>query len=97
MDYKLGQIVHHLRYDYRAVVVGRDPQCQQDDDWYMRNQTQPDREQPWYHLFVEGGRETYAAQSSLEEDFTGEPVDHPYLRRLFPTFEDGRYYTHSLN
>ncbi len=47
-----GQLVLHRRYGYRGVVVERDEFCQADDAWYSKNQTQPDRDQPWYHVLV---------------------------------------------
>lgn len=97
MGFILGQIVHHRRYNYRGVVVGMDMECLAEEDWYSSNRTQPSRNQPWYRVFAEGGHETYVAQENLEADASPAPVDHPYLRRLFPTFIDGRYYTHSLN
>lgn len=48
-----GQLVRHRRYGYRGVVVDRDEFCEADDEWYSKNQTQPDRDQPWYHVLVE--------------------------------------------
>ena len=30
----VGQIVHHLRFDYRGVVFDVDPTFQGTDDWY---------------------------------------------------------------
>jgi hemimethylated DNA binding protein len=33
----LGQLVRHLRYGYRGVVVDRDEFCEADDDWYSKN------------------------------------------------------------
>jgi heat shock protein HspQ len=95
--FTVGQIIHHRRYDYRGVVVKVDPQCQADDEWYFCNRTQPNRGQPWYHVLVDGGRETYVAQDSLEPDTADGPVVHPLVSRLFPTFFEGRYYTQNLN
>ena len=87
-----GQLVHHRRYDYRGVVVDFDLRCQADEAWYQKNQTQPDREQPWYHVLVDGSTAvTYAAETSLEADTLGEPIHHPLVPRLFETFRDGRY------
>ena len=87
-----GELVRHRRYGYRAVVVDFDLQCQASEAWYATNQTQPPREQPWYHLLVDGaGHTTYAAETNLEPDDTGDPVVHPLLPHFFEAFEDGRY------
>lgn len=87
-----GQLVRHVRYGYRGVVVSRDPFCKASDAWYHSNPTQPERNQPWYHVLVHGNATvTYAAQSSLEEDDSGEPIDHPLVDQYFSEFKDGRY------
>ncbi len=87
-----GQLVRHSRYDYRGVVVGFDPTCQADDAWYLSNRSQPDRSQPWYHVLVHGSNQiTYAAQTSLLEDDSGEQVSHPLISHFFTEFQNGRY------
>jgi len=87
-----GQLIHHLRYDYRGVVVAIDPCCRANDSWYESNRTQPDREQPWYHVLVDGSSTTtYVAESNLEPDETGEPIAHPLLEHFFKEFADGHY------
>ncbi len=96
-QYTIGQIIHHRRYDYRGVVISTDRACEAPGDWYRRNQTQPRRDQPWYKVLVDGGRETYVAEENIELDATGDPVDHPLVDRLFPTFQSGRYYQESFN
>lgn len=87
-----GQLVHHRRYGYRGVVVDFDLSCRADEAWYRKNRTQPDREQPWYHVLVHSSSlVTYAAETSLEPDTTGEPIEHPLVPELFEAFENGRY------
>lgn len=87
-----GQLVRHKHYGYRGVVVAADPCCRADDEWYHGNQTQPDRNQPWYHVLVhQSATTTYPAQENLEPDPTGEPVEHPLLDHFFSDFRDGRY------
>ena len=90
--YEIGELVQHRLYGYRGVVVGMDYACEADEDWYQRNRTQPDRNQPWYRVLVDGGRQTYVAQDNLEPDDTGELVDHPAVPVIFTTFLAGRYY-----
>jgi heat shock protein HspQ len=87
-----GQVVRHRRYNYRGVVVACDLACRADDNWYLANQTQPERSQPWYHVLVHGSQQvTYAAQTSLEEDDSGEQVFHPLVPHLFSSFDSGQY------
>ena len=62
------------------MVVERDLSCRASDEWYEGNKTQPDREQPWYHLLVHRAMHTtYAAHSNLEVDPSGEEVLHPLV------------------
>ncbi len=82
--FAVGHVIHHRRYDYRGVIANVDFQCEAPDEWYYSNNTQPNREQPWYHVLVDGGHETYVAQENLEPDDTGLPVNHPIIERLFP-------------
>jgi len=79
-----GQVVCHITYGYRGLVVDSDPKCQAPDAWYESNQTQPNRHQPWYHVLVDGSHETtYVAQSNLKLDQSGAPVVHPMLNLFF--------------
>ena len=87
-----GQLVRHRRYGYRGVVVDHDEFCRASDDWYSRNQTQPDRDQPWYHVLVDRSLTcTYAASDNLEADSSSLPVDHPLVSQFFQEFRNGRY------
>ena len=87
-----GQLVKHRRYGYRGVIVDFDVSCQASDDWYMKNQTQPDRDQPWYHVLVhQCSTVTYAAQTSLMADDSGEAIVHPLVDQFFSDFHDGWY------
>jgi len=87
-----GDLVQHRRYGYRGVVVAADASCRASEAWYGANQTQPAREQPWYHVLVHAAmHSTYAAEDSLLPDPSGEPVSHPLLGRFFSGFKDGRH------
>ena len=91
--FKPGQLVRHKRYGYRGVVVDFDPSCQADKQWYQSNQTQPERNQPWYHVLVHNSDQiTYPAQSSLIKDTSSQPIEHPLLSYFFSEFMlDGKY------
>ncbi len=70
-----GQIVRHKRYGYRGVIVAFDPHCKAPPDWYMANNTQPARGQPWYHVLVDGSSScTYPAEENLAPDDELSPV-----------------------
>ncbi|MGY8650060.1 MAG: heat shock protein HspQ [Verrucomicrobiia bacterium] len=87
-----GDLVRHVRYLYRGVVVAHDPKCSADENWYKSNKTQPKRDQPWYHVLVhESASITYPAESSLEPDDSGEPIVHPMLDQFFSGFEGAQY------
>ena len=87
-----GELVHHERYGYRGVVVDFDDTCQADEAWYQANQTQPSRAQPWYHVLVDGSDQvTYVAETNLERDLTGGPVNHALVGYFFEGFENGGY------
>jgi heat shock protein HspQ len=90
--FEQGQLVSHVRYGYRGVVVAYDLFCIAPDNWYKSNQTQPEKNQPWYHVLVDGGGQvTYAAQTSLEEDEEGGPVDNPLVDTFFSEFTGQKY------
>ena len=87
-----GDLVRHVRYQYRGVVVAHDPKCLADENWYKSNKTQPERNQPWYHVLVhESGSITYPAESSLALDEIGEEIAHPLIDQFFGDFADGCY------
>lgn len=90
--FAVGQVVHHKRYGYRGVIVAMDRTCQAADAWYEKNQTQPPRDQPWYHVLVHAsGSVTYVAQTSIEADTSGKAVDHPLVDIFFEPFDGKRY------
>lgn len=89
---KIGQVVHHRKYHYRGVIVHCDPRCEADESWYAKNQTQPERNQPWYHVLVhDSSQVTYAAESNLEIDPTGDRIVHPFVEHFFDRFEGDHY------
>ena len=82
--FETGEVVVHRLYGYRAVVVAFDSNCQAVENWYLSNQTQPSKEQPWYHLLVDGAQHvTYSAESNLQKDDSKEPIVHPMLNLFF--------------
>ncbi|MHC5066838.1 MAG: heat shock protein HspQ [Planctomycetota bacterium] len=90
--FKPGDLVRHRRYEYRGLVVDHDLGCKASEDWYRKNRSQPDLDQPWYHVLVHGSHAvTYAAQTSLQADESEEEIEHQLLEHFFDGFEDGKY------
>ena len=88
-----GDLVQHKRYGYRGVVVEYDLEFMGEESWYQSNRTQPDKNQPWYNVLVDGTEQvTYAAQTSLEVDSDIERVMHPLVPVFFSGFEHGCYW-----
>ena len=91
-SFRPGTIVRHRRYGYRGVVVDADRTCQAGEAWYKANQTQPDRDQPWYSVLVHGSDQiTYAAESNLIAEAGPQPIAHPLVPAFFSRFSGGRY------
>lgn len=100
--FREGQIVRHVRYGYRGVVVGCDRTCQADDTWYdfqvQGKDYRPTRDQPWYHVLVdESVRQTYVAQQNLEVGDSTRPIHHPLIHDYFNAFQGGSYHRPSWN
>ena len=97
VQFKRGQLVRHRRYGYRGVIVDFDKTCRADEAWYRSNRTQPERNQPWYHVLVDTTSEsTYAAQTSLQADPSKAQIRHPLISRYFGNFTNGRYQRNDL-
>ena len=88
-----GQLVRHLRFGYRGVIVDVDATFQNTEEWYEQMaRSRPPRDQPWYHVLVhDAEHSTYVAQRNLGPDESGEPINHPLVPELFEDFSDGRY------
>jgi len=82
-----GDIITHRRYGYRGVIVHIDHHFQGDENWYLSNQTQPNKEQPWYFVLVDENQQvTYVAEENLFLDNCTNPVVHPMLNLFFSGF-----------
>ena len=95
--FAVGEIVHHIKFDYRGVVVDVDPVFQGTEEWYEAvAKSRPPKDQPWYHVLVDGATHgTYVAEPHLEPDDSGDQISHPAVSRYFDAFADGRYSRHS--
>ena len=92
-SFSIGQTIHHRLFDYRGVVVDVDPFFTGSEDWYQTvAQSRPPKDQPWYRVLVDGGEQmTYVAQRNLEDDASGQPIQHPALTHFFRGFQNGVY------
>ena len=91
--FTIGDVVRHLRFDYRGVIVDIDATFQGTEQWYDEvARSRPPREQPWYHVLVDGAdHTTYVAERHLEIDPERRPIQHPNLDDFFDDFADGHY------
>lgn len=92
-QFQVGQLVHHLLFDYRGVVFDADPVFQGTDEWYENMaQSRPPKHEPWYHVLVHNAvHMTYVAERNLEPDDSDEPINHPLVDQYFAGFEGGVY------
>ncbi len=91
--FRVGQLIHHKRFDYRGVIVDVDATFQGTEEWYeTMARSRPPKDKPWYHVLVDGATHTtYVTEQNLEPDLTGNPVAHPLLDQFFDELRDGVY------
>ena len=67
--YKVGQVFHHKRYHYHAVIIGWDVDCAAPEQWIdqMRVHSLPNgRYQSFYHVLVEDKSTRYVAEENID-------------------------------
>ncbi len=91
--FRVGQLVHHKRFDYRGVIVDVDATFQGTEEWYeAMARSRPPKDLPWYHVLVDrAAHMTYVTEQNLEPDLSGEPIVHPALDQFFDELRDGLY------
>ena len=91
--FSIGQIIHHLHFDYRGVIYDVDAIFQGTEEWYQEMaKSYPPKDQPWYHVLVDQSASmTYVAERNLETDPSSQPIEHPLVENHFSRFENGRY------
>ena len=91
--FSVGELVHHLLFDYRGAIFDVDAEFQGSEEWYAQMaRSQPPRDEPWYHVLVHNGRHTtYVAEQNLEEDLGKDPIHHPLIEEFFDGFENSHY------
>lgn len=91
--FSVGELVHHMLFDYRGVVVDVDMSFSGTDDWYAKMApSRPPKDRPWYRVLVDdASHETYVAERNLKTDPEGTPIRHPDIGQYFREFSHGRY------
>ncbi|HSF93027.1 MAG TPA: heat shock protein HspQ [Paracoccaceae bacterium] len=94
--FNIGQVVKHRHHPFRGVIFDVDPEFSNTDEWYesIPEERRPAKEQPFYHLLAENDESYYIAyvsEQNLEQDLSGDPVDHPEVTTLFNEFTGVSY------
>lgn len=89
----IGQLVHHIKFDYRGVIIDVDATFAGTEEWYRQVAlSRPPKDRPWYHVLVHDSSQiTYVAERHLEPDDSQNPVNHPGIELYFDGFENGVY------
>ncbi len=89
----VGQLVDHMLFDYRGVIIDVDPYFMMSDDWYqLMARSRPPKDKPWYRVLVHNSNhETYVAEQNLSDSIEKTPVNHPEVELYFSKFSEGRY------
>ena len=88
-SFKTGDIVIHKTYKYRGIIVHQHLTFKGEDKWYLTNQSQPSKHQPWYFVLVDEIQQvTYVAESNLTLDRLGNKVDHAMINLFFSGYDN---------
>ena len=87
-SFKTGDIVNHKTYGYRGAIVHQHSTFKGEDEWYLSNQSQPNKHQPWYFVLVNGNQQvTYVAEDNLNHDLSGNTIVHPMINLFFSRYD----------
>jgi heat shock protein HspQ len=91
--FSIGQLIHHLLFDYRGAIVDVDATFQGTEEWYEQMaRSRPPKDEPWYHVLVDQAEHTtYVAERNLEPDKRQDPINHPLCDHFFSEFRNGQY------
>ena len=89
LSFKTGDIINHKTYGYRGAIVHQHSTFKVEEEWYLSNQSQPSKHQPWYFVLVDGNQQvTYVAESNLTLDQCEKQVDHPMINLFFSGYDN---------
>ncbi len=88
-----GQIVRHMKFEYRGVICDVDEAFAGTEQWYEQvARSRPPKDQPWYRVLVHNSHaETYVAERHLELDASRAAIEHPLVAVFFDELRDGCY------
>ncbi|MCB9398732.1 MAG: heat shock protein HspQ [Acidobacteria bacterium] len=90
--YPAGSLVKHSLFGYRGLVVDVDEQFEGDASHLAKLDPAPAKDQPWYHILVDGSNfTTYAAESQLCHDDSNREISHPLVTLFFKMGKNGHY------
>lgn len=97
--FSIGQIIHHVKFDYRGVIFDADPVFNGTTEWYDAvAKSRPPKDEPWYQVLVENSQQTtYVSERNLEETDSILPIHHPLIDHYFKNFVDGHYIQKNIN
>lgn len=99
VEFRVGMIMKHKRYDYLCVIYGWDNVCCMSESWKVQmgvyNLSLTDQ-QPYYNVLAHDGSSRYAAQESLARDLTGNTIDHSDIGKYFDGFHTTYYAANEL-
>ncbi|XP_045615384.1 uncharacterized protein [Procambarus clarkii] len=97
LKWRIGQVVKHNLWGYKAVIIGWDPKSKAPEEWIskMHQDNKHWKEQPNYALLVDtGDREaaqiTYVPQENISPILNHE-VKHPDLNQYFDFYDGAQY------
>lgn len=94
VQFSVGMVMKHKRYDYMCVISGWDSTCQASRDWIIQmgvHMLPRKDKQPFYNVLVEDGSIRYAADENLFHPDTYQEIPHPDVGKYFKEFT-GQYY-----
>merc|ERR1719495_999421 len=90
VEFWIGQVCRHKKYDYVCLVHGWDPVCTASKSWISHmgvHKLQNADKQPFYNVLGADGSNRYAAQENLVP-IKPVPVQHPEIGRYFKSFDE---------
>ncbi|XP_022340502.2 F-box only protein 21-like [Crassostrea virginica] len=94
VQFSVGMVMKHRRYDYMCVIFGWDSKCMMSREWIfqMGVHTLPRKDQqPFYNVLVEDGSIRYAADENLFHPDSYCEIPHLDVGKYFQEFT-GQYY-----
>ena len=91
--FAVGQLVHHVLFDYRGVIFDVDACFSGTEARYEQvARSRPPKNKPWYHLLVHDAyHTTYVAERHLQKDRNLKPINHVLVPSIFECFDNGSY------